>query len=365
MNFTLNHDWQGATEKDRLSDEASDDEFLAVAETLRRLRAFKDFLDSRLTRQSFTTPDDLVAKVATSLFPWLWKHTAYGDEAAATDGAALPREPDVRLRGWPDLELPDDPYPLLLPYSHPALFAGRDRELAELRSLLRGEVPIVLLHAPSGAGKSSLLRAGLAPALDGEGIPVALDERPAEAGLGRRLIAGLLAAGEWVPKAGSLLEENESEAFAAYLRQARRLAGMAPVLIVDQFEELFHLPDRRGIAGLLLAASLRDQQSVGAPPVRWLLAYRQEFHGDVRTWLRDVLADARRTGTPSLDGLPHDLSGIRRSRDWALHAFGTPRPGETGDAEAAFRAAIEAPIEALGDDGAPHGLPGVSGAAGQ
>ncbi len=348
------HDWQGVTEKDRLTDESTDDEFLAVAETLRRLRAFRDFLESKLTRQTFTTPDDLVAKVATSLFPWLLQQTPYDEGPAVAGAAASPRQPDLRLRGWPDLELPDDPYPLLLPYSHPGLFTGRDRELAELRSLLRAEVPIVLLHAPSGAGKSSLLRAGLAPALDGEGIPVTLDDRPAEVGLGRRLLAGLLAADEWAPKAGPPLEEAESDAFATFLRQARRIAGKAPVLIVDQFEELFQHPERRGVAGVLLAASLRDQPSVGAPPVRWVLAYRQEFHGDVRTWLRDVLADARRAGTPGLAGLPHDLSGIRRSRDWTLHVFGTPRPGEAGDAEAAFRAAIEAPLEALGGDGKPR-----------
>ena len=346
------HPWQGVTEKDRLTGEATDEEFLAVAAALRRLRAFRDFLESKLTRQTFTTPDDLVAKVATSLFPWLLRHAATEDGSGG--GATSPRAPSLRIHRWPALELPDDPYPLLLPYSHPGLFAGRDRELAELRSLLRAEVPIVLLHAPSGAGKSSLLRAGLAPALDGEAIPVALDDRPAEAGLGRRLVAGLLAGDEWPPEAGPPLEETDSDGFAAYLRQARRLAGKAPVLIVDQFEELFHQPERRGAAGLLLAASLRDQPSVGAPPVRWVLAYRQEFHGDVRTWLRDVLADARRAGTPGVDSLPHDLSGIRRSRDWALRAFGTPRPGEPGDVEAAFRAAIEAPLAALDDDGEPR-----------
>ncbi len=263
-------------------------------------------------------------------------------------------QPKVRLRGCPDLGLPEEPYPLLLPYTHPKVFVGREREVAELQALLRGEVPIVLLYAPSGVGKSSLLRAGLAPGLDQEGVPVALDDRPTEAGLGRRLISGLLISDEWAQDAGPAIEETDSAAFAAFLRQVRQLAGEAPVLILDQFEELFRHPEQRGVAGLLLAASLRHQPSVGAPQVRWVLAYRQEFHGEVRPWLGDVRADARRAGLPGLDRLPHDLSGVRRSRDWALRTFATPRPGEPTNAAAAFQAAIEAPLKVRSDDGGPR-----------
>ena len=41
---------------------------------------------------------------------------------------------------------------------------GRDREINELYYLLSAE-RIVLLHSPSGAGKSSLIQAGLMPRL--------------------------------------------------------------------------------------------------------------------------------------------------------------------------------------------------------
>jgi len=41
---------------------------------------------------------------------------------------------------------------------------GRDREIEQLYYLLSGE-RIVLLHSPSGAGKSSLIQAGLLPRL--------------------------------------------------------------------------------------------------------------------------------------------------------------------------------------------------------
>ena len=43
---------------------------------------------------------------------------------------------------------------------------GRDREIGELRHLLTAE-RLVLLHSPSGAGKSSLINAGLVKELQG------------------------------------------------------------------------------------------------------------------------------------------------------------------------------------------------------
>ena len=56
------------------------------------------------------------------------------------------------------------------PYVGPRAFEagetlyGRDREIHELLNLLIAE-RIVLLYSPSGAGKTSLLRAGLIPML--------------------------------------------------------------------------------------------------------------------------------------------------------------------------------------------------------
>jgi tetratricopeptide (TPR) repeat protein len=50
-------------------------------------------------------------------------------------------------------------------------FFGRDREAADLFSLVLA-VPVVLIYAASGAGKSSLLNAGLIPRLEKEGFQV-------------------------------------------------------------------------------------------------------------------------------------------------------------------------------------------------
>jgi len=51
------------------------------------------------------------------------------------------------------------------------LFFGRDRETRDLCSLVVAH-PIVLLYAASGAGKSSLLNAGLIPLLEARGYEV-------------------------------------------------------------------------------------------------------------------------------------------------------------------------------------------------
>jgi hypothetical protein len=61
---------------------------------------------------------------------------------------------------------PDSPYvgPRTFTEEERRLFFGRDREVEDLIHLLLAE-RIVLLHSPSGAGKSSLLQAGLIPQL--------------------------------------------------------------------------------------------------------------------------------------------------------------------------------------------------------
>ena len=65
-----------------------------------------------------------------------------------------------------------EPLPLLEPYVGPRpfkldekYFYGRDAEIRELRDLLIAR-HVVLLYSPSGAGKTSLIQAGLIPQLE-------------------------------------------------------------------------------------------------------------------------------------------------------------------------------------------------------
>jgi HEAT repeat protein len=64
------------------------------------------------------------------------------------------------------------PFRPLRPYTEAdrGLFFGRDREVGELVELLTGDRPSALLLGESGVGKTSLLRAGLVPALKSRGV---------------------------------------------------------------------------------------------------------------------------------------------------------------------------------------------------
>ncbi len=73
------------------------------------------------------------------------------------------------LEGPPPGPLPDQPYRPLAPYDREdrALFSGRDEDVAEFAVRLdRADTRMLILHGPSGVGKSSFLRAGVVPFLE-------------------------------------------------------------------------------------------------------------------------------------------------------------------------------------------------------
>lgn len=130
------------------------------------------------------------------------------------------------------------------PFVGPRAFAtgeplyGRDRERAALLDLLIAE-RIVLLHAPSGAGKSSLIQAGLVPDLIAEGfvvrpvIRVGMEPPPgAPPGANRHLLSALLSLEQGQPRTMGALARMD---LAATLD---RDAADAEVLVFDQFEEI-------------------------------------------------------------------------------------------------------------------------------
>ncbi len=264
----------------------------------------------------------------------------------------------LTLRAWPPPELPARPYPLLLPYEHPDLFAGREGELAQVQALLEAPVPILGLFAVSGAGKSSLLAGGLVPALRAEGRAVAFDRRPAEPGLLGRL-AGDLFDDASLPSLDLARLEAEPLRFVELLRQARRLSGRPPVLVLDQFEDLFRGGDgerARARVGVLLASTVQRLPGEATPLCRWLLACRRDFHGDLAAWLPDALREARAEGLVAPAQLPHNLYGQERFQAWDLPPLGAPPPGSSpGEARQraveAFRAAIVRPLEACREPG--------------
>ena len=279
------------------------------------------------------------------------------------------------LRCWPPPELPEHPYPVLLPYTHPDFMAGRDQEIARLRRLLEMPVPILGLSAPSGTGKSSLLIGGLVPTLRAAGRPVALVRHPAEAGVASRLIGDLLDGPLWGDRGGKHgaepVDDSDAPGFVERLAEVERLAGVTPVLVLDQFEDVLHedAPAARTVLGPLMAASVARRPGLVAPPCRWLIAYRQELFGQLDLWLGDVLADARvlpssippgeRTaGVAGIEALPHDLSQPERFHSMTLPPLATPSPvGRDWLAESTrvFLAAIEKPLSSSSGSPLPLG----------
>jgi Novel STAND NTPase 1 len=187
--------------------------------------------------------------------------------------------------------------PRISPYVGPRAFKygehlfGRDREIAELVDLLISE-RVVLLYSPSGAGKSSLLQAGLQPQLERERftvlptIRVTHELRPG-AGHGvprnRYVLSTLLSLEEGVAKEQQLPTDalvhvglaDELDRLRALGRAGNADERHHECLVFDQFEELLttDATDEAAKAAFMAEVGevLRDRQ-------RWaIFAMREDF----------------------------------------------------------------------------------------
>ncbi len=140
-----------------------------------------------------------------------------------------------------------NPYVGPRPFSLGQRLYGRDRELRELFDLLVAR-RVVLLHSPSGAGKSSLVQASLVPRLKREGFDVwrtirlNLDPAALPGAAGNRFVASAQASLEdGVPEPRRRgFAEIAGQSLADYLRGRPRREGAPPnvALVFDQFEEV-------------------------------------------------------------------------------------------------------------------------------
>lgn len=135
----------------------------------------------------------------------------------------------------------------LTPYAYDDTLYGRSWEVKHLYSLLVAE-RLVLLYAPSGAGKTSLLQAGLIKRLKPmdpsrlrvERAPIRVSLLPKQARLGRRnrfVASTLLALNAHAPNP---LPEHELLRYRldTYMPERYGPSGPPVVLIFDQFEEI-------------------------------------------------------------------------------------------------------------------------------
>lgn len=159
---------------------------------------------------------------------------------------------------------------------------GRSREIRELIDQLVPE-RIVLLYSPSGAGKTSLIQAGLLPELCQQGfvdLPIARlgQDSPAELGAPNRYVASLLLSlEEGFFEQPLPLETLMALDLGAYLdrRQSELGSEVSLLLIIDQFEEVMTL-DHTDIASK--REFFRQLGMALDHPRRWALFSMREDH---------------------------------------------------------------------------------------
>ena len=190
-------------------------------------------------------------------------------------------------------------------------FYGRTEDIAALLARIRSQ-PVVVVAGPSGVGKSSLIRAGVIPALERaeegwESLTLRPGRRPLDA------LSGLLS-----PEGAAAPGDAESrEALVARLRiepgyLGARLRARAvqlerrTLIFIDQFEEIYTLnsdPDTRDAFFACLSGMADDATS----PLRLVVSMRSDF--------LERLADIRSQRAVSTRGLtllaPMDRSGLR------------------------------------------------------
>jgi hypothetical protein len=232
--------------------------------------------------------------------------------------------------------LPENPFPGLRPYeSHEApLFFGRDEQCDDLLARLARRRLVAVLGM-SGSGKSSLVRAGLLPALSRGYVPSAGSAwhiatfRP-----GSDPMANLTHAlanrhrpskthGKEQPAQIRALLDASSLGLAAAARALAPESGESLLVVADQFEEIFRFgriartaearEQAAACVDLLVNASQQDQV-----PVYVVLTMRSDYLGDCTQFI----------------GLPEALNDSQ---------FLVPRM-----TRAQLRAAIESPVAVCG-----------------
>jgi hypothetical protein len=194
------------------------------------------------------------------------------------------------------MSVPATRYPGAQPFSDDALsrkiFFGREREVTELTDQILAN-RMVVVYGRSGLGKSSLLNAGVAQRLRDEGyLPLIVRVNDVQDGPRASVLQGISAAAE---RQGIEYSAGDPASLWSFFKTAEFWRGdilVTPVLILDQFEELFTLqkPEARmnflselgylvrGVAPPNFAEAHRDL-SDASPAVHIVLSLREDFLG--------------------------------------------------------------------------------------
>jgi formylglycine-generating enzyme required for sulfatase activity len=229
--------------------------------------------------------------------------------------------PDVPAAATPqpaaedEAPIPPSPYRGLFAFrpEHAPLFFGREQFTAQLAQAVESR-PFVAVLGASGSGKSSVVFAGLAPALDNSGPWLFSTFRPGDdpfMGLAHALVPLI------EPDLSAIKQIGEARDLAARLREGRtplsdylhHIHATSPdhrlLLIADQFEELYTLTrdpaTRHAFLDLLLSTlqSSHSQFNTQNSKFKTILTLRADFLGQAS--LYRPFADALQ-GTTELLG---------------------------------------------------------------
>lgn len=176
------------------------------------------------------------------------------------------------------------------------VFFGRDRESRSLFSLVLAE-DLVVVFAKSGMGKTSLINAGLVEPLRERGyFPCVVRVNDTKAGPVRSVLDGVIRDAE---RTGVDCGDPDDTSLWHFFKTAElwseRNDLLRPVLVIDQFEELFTLYDAgqreafiAAFAELVRGRSRRPEDSAGTrldpgpPALKIVLALREDFLADLQ-----------------------------------------------------------------------------------
>src|SRR5215475_12887682 len=222
-------------------------------------------------------PEELAA-LARCQFRRLRHREASGDVSRlATDLAEADAELAVALRRGPySEEEVACPYPGMVAFGpeQARFFRGRNRLIAKLVSRVAAQVrhgggPLVVI-GPSGVGKSSLLRAGLLPALAAGDLPVSgsagwpqLYLRPGADPLAE-LAAQVATLGADEPDLPAAIRADP-EALRRVLRQAVDTTGEAPATVNAATTNAAPVADVAAVGAVVQGAAAGVQAGVGGP----------------------------------------------------------------------------------------------------
>ncbi len=236
---------------------------------------------------------------------------------------------------------PQNPWPGLRAFTEEdrEFFFGRERETAELLDLVQRS-PVVVLYGQSGLGKTSLLQAGLFPGLKRfDFLPIRLrfdhsDGAPPLADQVKAAISSELDRGNITgprPSAGETLWEYFHRNDVDFWGPRNRL--LTPVMVLDQFEEVFTLGQRSAESVMRVSQFASELEALleHRPPdavrerleahpdealqynfrrqgVKFVVAMREDFLADLDPWrvrmpslLPNRFRLERMTGAQALD----------------------------------------------------------------